>query len=312
MNPIFLWWLTLGAVIGFAAEWLWDWIWFRGRRRAVSVYVDTQVSGLQGERDKLALDLKTCGDRRVALEGELATARGQLGDLERYRARVSELEPLVARVDELGAENARLRAEQAAARTASVTLGAVASQTLGASADGGEDGETAGDLREYNVAMYDELEASRRALSRFTGGRGDPLIDIDGIGPVYQQKLYDAGIVSFEQVATLQPDRLRSLVAPNAAFALDTTAWIAQARRMSGSAVRDPLIDINGIGLVYEQRLLNAGVTSFDQLAAMSAEAIRAIIGPQAWQSIEPEAWVAEARTLAQQVRDGTYRKGRY
>ena len=155
MNPIFLWWLTLGAVIGFAAEWLWDWIWFRGRRRAVSVDVDTQVSGLQGERDKLALDLKTCGDRRVALEGELATARGQLGDLERYRARVSELELLVARVDELGADNARLHAELEAARTASVTLGAVASQTLGASADGGEDGETAGDLREYNVAMYD-------------------------------------------------------------------------------------------------------------------------------------------------------------
>ena len=312
MNPIFLWWLTLGAVIGFAAEWMWDWIWFRGRRRAVSVDVDTQVSGLQGERDKLALDLKTCGDRRVALEGELATARGQLGDLERYRARVSELEPLVARVDELGADNARLHAELEAARTASVTLGAVASQTLGASADGGEDGETAGDLREYNVAMYDELEASRRALSRFTGGRGDPLIDIDGIGPVYQQKLYDAGIVSFEQVATLQPDRLRSLVAPNAAFELDTTPWIEEARRMSGSAVRDPLIDINGIGPVYEQRLLNAGVTSFDQLAAMSSEAIRTIIGPQAWQSIEPEAWVAEARTLAQQVRDGTYRKGRY
>ncbi len=100
MNPIFLWWLTLGAVIGFAAEWIWDWIWFRGRRRGVSVEAETQIFGLQGERDKLALELKTCGDRRVALEGELATARGQLGDLERYRVRVSEPEPLVARVDE--------------------------------------------------------------------------------------------------------------------------------------------------------------------------------------------------------------------
>jgi predicted flap endonuclease-1-like 5' DNA nuclease len=312
MNPIFLWWLTLGALIGFVAEWLWDWFWFRARRQAVSTDVETQVSTLRGERDRLSTELKVCGERRLALEGDLTTARGRLAELEGYRVRVGELEPLAARVDELSAENTSLRAELDAARLPGVDLSSGAGESLAAREVGGDEMGTVASLREYNMAMYDELEASRRALSRFAAGRGDPLIDIDGIGPVYQQKLYDAGVVSFDQVAAMHPERLRSVVAPNAVFNLDTTPWIEEARRFGGRPVRDPLIDINGIGPVYEQKLLNAGVTSFEQLAAMSVDEIRAVIAPEAWQSIDPEAWVAEARMLAKQVRDGSYRKGRY
>jgi predicted flap endonuclease-1-like 5' DNA nuclease len=318
MNLIFLWWLTLGALIGFVAAWIWDWLWFRARRRVVSTEVDTRVTSLQGERDRLAADLRACGDSRAALEGELATARAQLADGDRYRVRVGELEPLVGQVDGLRADNARLLAELEAARASGASLGGAgvelgdAGQSLAVRADGGQDENTITSLREYNLAMHDELEASRRALLRLSGGKGDPLIDIDGIGPVYQQKLYDAGIVSFEQVAAMRPERLRSLVAQDAAFDLGTESWVEQARRLAGQSVRDPLIDINGIGPVYEQRLLNAGVTSFAQLAAMAPDAIRAIIKPESWQQIEPEAWIAEAADLARQVRDGTYRKGRY
>jgi predicted flap endonuclease-1-like 5' DNA nuclease/uncharacterized small protein (DUF1192 family) len=311
MNLVFLWWLCLGALIGFVAAWIWDWFWFRGRRQMVSVDVERQVATLTGERDRMAAELKACGDRRVALESDLSSARGQLGELEGVRARLGELEPLPARAAELSAENARLRAELDAANSAATTLGGAA-QTLGVKEVGAPDDDLLVSLREYNVAMHDELEASRRTLTRFAAGRGDPLIDIDGIGPVYQQKLYNAGVVSFEQIAAMHPERLRTLVAPNAAFELNTVAWIEEARRLSAHPVRDPLIDINGIGPVYEQKLLAAGVTSFEQVANMTPDALRAIIAPQAWQAIDPEAWIAEARTLAQQVRDGTYRKGRY
>jgi predicted flap endonuclease-1-like 5' DNA nuclease len=319
MNLIFLWWLTLGALIGFAAEWLWDWAWFRARRQVVSSQVDTSISKLQGERDRLAADLKVCGDRRVTLEGDLATARAGLDDVDAYRVRVSELEPLVGQVASLKAENARLQADLEAARAgavelapAGVTLGASADTTLAARAVGGADEGELASLRTYNLSMHDELEASRRALSRFAAGKGDPLIDIDGIGPVFQQRLYDAGVVSFEQLASMHPERLRSLVASNAAFELRTEGWVDEARRFAKLPARDPLIDIDGIGPVYEQRLLNAGVSSFAQLAAMTPEEIRAVIKPEAWQLIEPEAWIAEATAFAQQVRDGAYRKGRY
>lgn len=325
MDLITLWWLTLGALIGFVAAWIWDWFWFRARRQVVSTEVDTQISTLVGERDKLAVDLKACGDRRLALEGELTTARGDLdkaraeltaarGDLDGLKVRLGELDSLRARVAELEAANGTLQSDLDAARTAGVALGAaaVADQTLGARAVGVYDSDAVTSLREYNLAMYDEIDATRRTLARFAPGKGDPLIDIDGIGPVYQNKLYDAGVVSFDQVAAMHPDRLRSLVAPNAVMELDTKSWIEQARALAGLPVRDPLIDINGIGPVYEQRLLNAGVTSFAQLAAMAPAEIRAIIKPEAWQNVEIEAWIAEARTLAEQVRAGTYRKGEY
>jgi predicted flap endonuclease-1-like 5' DNA nuclease len=315
MNLVNLWWLCLGALIGWLVQWIWDWMWFRARRRVVSVEVDSQVSTLQAERDKLAVDLKACGDRRLALEGEVNTLKGQLGDLEKLRIRVGELEPLVGRVDTLNAENAKLREELAlalAAGAAGTVLGAAVGNEHGASKIGVYDEDTMVSLREYNLTMYDELGATRRALVRFSGGLGDPLIDIDGIGPVYQKKLYDQGVITFEQVAAMHPDRLRTLVAPNAVFELNTLPWIEQARRMAGTPYRDPLIDIYGVGPVYEQRLLNAGITTFEQLGNMTPDEIVTVIKPASYQLIDPEAWIKEARELAAQVRAGTYRKGEY
>jgi predicted flap endonuclease-1-like 5' DNA nuclease len=63
---------------------------------------------------------------------------------------------------------------------------------------------------------------------------------------------------------------------------------------------RDPLIDINGIGPVYEQKLFDAGVSTFEDLAALTPEQVREIIAPQRWQEIDPASWIAEARQFAQ------------
>ncbi len=210
-------------------------------------------------------------------------------------------------------ENEQLRAELATLRAGSGAQSGAQGQTLVAKQVGAADatGEVA-ELRAYNLALYDELAATRMALGRFAGNKGDPLIDIKGIGPLYQDRLYEAGIVTFEQVAAMHPDRLRAIVDPETTFELDTESWREQARQLARLPSRDPLIDINGIGPVYEQRLLNAGVTSFEQLASMSEAQIRAIIKPEAWQNVDIAAWIAEAKVLAQQVRDGTYRKGRY
>lgn len=307
MNLIFLWWLTLGALIGFVAAWVWDWLWFRRRRQIVSVEVETQLAKLQGEHDRLAGELRACGDRRMALEGELKTTQGSL------KTAQDELGGLRAQMAELGAENERLRADLEQARVAGVSLGAVGAQGLAAQQMGGaEDSAVIASLREYNLALHDELEATRLAVGRFAGTSGDPLIDIDGIGPVYQERLFQAGVVTFQQVAAMHPDRLRAIVAPNAVFELDTGSWRRQAREFAKLPVRDPLIDILGVGPVYEQRLLNAGVTSFAQLASMPEEEIRAIIRPEPWQNVDIPAWITEAKVLAQQVRDGTYRKGEY
>ncbi len=111
----------------------------------------------------------------------------------------------------------------------------------------------------------------------------------------------------------MSPDRVHALiVAPNAVGDVETASWIVEAQRLAGRPQRDPLIDIFGVGPVYEQRLLDAGLFTFEQVGQMTVEELRAIIKPKAWQNADFAAWIDEARLLAQQVRDGTYRKGRY
>jgi len=80
------------------------------------------------------------------------------------------------------------------------------------------------------------------------------------------------------------------------------------ARRASPSVAtahrHDPLGKIDGIGPVYEQMLLDAGIHTFAQLAAKSADELRAIIRPAAWQKIDFEGWLRDARSLAGQQAD--------
>lgn len=63
----------------------------------------------------------------------------------------------------------------------------------------------------------------------------------------------------------------------------------------------DPLGKIDGIGPVYEQMLLDAAIHTFAQLAAKSADELRAIIRPAAWQKIDFDGWLRDARNLAGQ-----------
>jgi predicted flap endonuclease-1-like 5' DNA nuclease len=141
----------------------------------------------------------------------------------------------------------------------------------------------------------------------------DPLIDINGIGPAYEQRLFDAGIYTFDDLAAQTPARLRELVGAKAWQEADTEAWIAEARQMAqkhertlaiGGPRHDPLIDINGIGPAYEQRLFDAGIYTFDDLAAQTPARLRELVGAKAWQEADTEAWIAEARQMAQAAKE--------
>jgi predicted flap endonuclease-1-like 5' DNA nuclease len=53
----------------------------------------------------------------------------------------------------------------------------------------------------------------------------DPLEDIDGIGPVYQQKLYEAGIKTFAQLAAASPSRITEVIEPQNWQHIDVMKW---------------------------------------------------------------------------------------
>ncbi len=63
--------------------------------------------------------------------------------------------------------------------------------------------------------------------------------------------------------------------------------------------IRDDLEEIDGIGPVFERKLYDAGIFTFEQLAGTAPEKIRAIIAPQKWQKIEPEKWIVESAEFA-------------
>jgi predicted flap endonuclease-1-like 5' DNA nuclease len=64
---------------------------------------------------------------------------------------------------------------------------------------------------------------------------------------------------------------------------------------------RDPLEQIKGIGPVFAQRLHEAGIFTFAQLAAAKPEAVRAAVDPDASQGVSVEEWIADANELARQ-----------
>jgi predicted flap endonuclease-1-like 5' DNA nuclease len=63
---------------------------------------------------------------------------------------------------------------------------------------------------------------------------------------------------------------------------------------------QDQLEVINGVDPAFAQRLHMAGVYTFAQLSELSPERLLEIIHPEPGQAVDPGAWIAQARQLAQ------------
>jgi predicted flap endonuclease-1-like 5' DNA nuclease len=105
-----------------------------------------------------------------------------------------------------------------------------------------------------DVSLFQELDSSRQPADETEpGGSGaapavssrsqivtpaakDDLTRIKGIGPVFAERLHEAGIDSFEAVATASPDALRNAVKAAAWQNVDPESWIDEARQLSGAA----------------------------------------------------------------------------
>ncbi len=61
----------------------------------------------------------------------------------------------------------------------------------------------------------------------------------------------------------------------------------------------DELIAIRGIGRIYQWKLRDAGISSYDQLAKTTPERLREILEVPAWRKFEPESWIEQAKVLA-------------
>jgi predicted flap endonuclease-1-like 5' DNA nuclease len=62
----------------------------------------------------------------------------------------------------------------------------------------------------------------------------------------------------------------------------------------------DDFTVLNGIGKVFAQRLNDAGIRTFADLANQSPDKLREITGAKEWQKVDPQAWIDQAKRRAQ------------
>lgn len=134
---------------------------------------------------------------------------------------------------------------------------------------------------------------------------------VAGVGAIFEQRLYNAGIGAYWELATLDDDTLRRILKLDKARAatVDLNAMRASARQLAeetgtigyiwNGAPVDDFEPIKGIGKVYEQRLYNAGIRTYAALANTTPEALLEIV--QARSPVPPDvaSWIAQAQELA-------------
>jgi predicted flap endonuclease-1-like 5' DNA nuclease len=61
----------------------------------------------------------------------------------------------------------------------------------------------------------------------------------------------------------------------------------------------DELAAIKGIGRIYQWKLRDGGISTYQQLATTTPAHIREIIDAPAWRKLDPESWIEQARVLS-------------
>lgn len=134
---------------------------------------------------------------------------------------------------------------------------------------------------------------------------------VTGVGATYEQRLYNAGIGTYWELATLDDDALRRILKLDKARALaaDLDAMRASATSLAAATETtghvwngEPVDDfepIKGIGKVYEQRLYSAGIRTYAALADTAPEQLLEIVQAQSPVPPDVASWIAQAQALA-------------
>lgn len=298
---------------------------------------EAQLAELRLERDGMAGEMATLRQNGEQAEHTIASLRT---DVDQLRHNLSEARKLEGQLtlahterDGLTAELGTLRGENERINSMLDSAKAEAALIVGMRTDNermrtdnermlAELADLHG-MRERNTAEIEALQAQTQAISDARDELQREVLTLRA-APMQERELSGMqlgvadGLGRGSTFAGTMPSDISSFSGEQNSFTLGNAAaadgvsitggehaFDGDAALVVGSSnERDPLIDIDGIGPVYQQKLFDSGVTSFAQLSAMSPAQIREIIAPEAWQEFEPELWIAEAREFAAR-RDG-------
>ncbi len=296
-----LWWLILGLLVGWIVEWVIDWLfWRRGN--------DEANSPLQGRIQQLEAEFNRARADNQKLQSDLSAARAEA---QQHQAALVPLETSLAdcrqRYAHVERELTTIKAQPGAN---SMILPIETPEQQPAEQHNKTMILTPEALAEarQNEAGDKTLLAAPEALAA-TPSESDAVVEQARAADRPDNKTI---FLTAEALADeLKADRSETPVADAKATVLLSSEELAQATAAldeqevgepSASGRRDPLVDIDGIGPVYERKLFAAGILTFAQLAALTPERLREIINPERWQSIDAESWIAEAQQFAERT----------
>lgn len=271
--------------------------------------LSASIASQTAEIERLNGELAAVADTRAALEAQLADRSDEVTDLH-------------ARFDALQAQLAQTTEEVQSTRTELQLRGAELEQVqtqFAATTAWQQRAPAVVELGQSLALMADaKLSAANsavavRALPQMVSAPQD-LTEIKGIGRVFEQRLYEAGVGTFWELATMGDDDLKQVLHLNELQLLhmDLDAIRADARRLaeeSGTVGQiwdgeapDDFEPIDGIGKIFEQRLYDAGIRKYSDLTAKTAGELAEIVKPKPPAQPDFEGWIAQARQLMEEA----------
>ncbi len=141
-----------------------------------------------------------------------------------------------------------------------------------------------------------------------------PLSRVRAIGAAFSRRLYEEGIGTYWEVATLSDDALARILRLNETQRqrYNLAEMREDARRLAEETQSvgrvwdgtppDDLTLLEGIGESYQRRLYEAGICTFDALANASPELLQAICPPNRLSQPDYAHWIAQARARVAQA----------
>jgi len=137
--------------------------------------------------------------------------------------------------------------------------------------------------------------------------RPDNLTAVYGIGGLYERRLYQVGIFTWDQLSRADAESLQQIT--RALPGSDTRAWTEQARELAqannriGAVYDGPLPEdltrIAGIDQVFEDALYAAGIFTYRQLAERTPDELARIIPAHlAGEELDFVSWIVQADSL--------------
>ena len=130
----------------------------------------------------------------------------------------------------------------------------------------------------------------------------DPIGNIPGVTPEMVRRLNEAGIHTFADLGALRPQKLKGLLGEQLLQPGSEVEIIKQARLTSGMIRKlDDLEVIVGIGPVIAKTLNNAGIFTFANLASLSIQDLREIVGAKIERLADEGQILSQAKKLAEE-----------